>query len=182
MNPNTARTVADALTWARIASVVPITICAWYNLKWWVFAIYIAAALTDYFDGMFARRGAPSKTGHDLDGIADLIFSFTTLLWFWLLAPGFVTKYWLPYVPILVLLEIYMMNVRLRHQRYGIPHLQFGRFAMALFFFLLPVVIVWDDVAWFIHGVLIIAVASKLQLAFAFWSRRAGAKTAESGQ
>ena len=182
MHPNTARTIADALTWARIISVVPITICAWYNLKWWVFALYVAAALTDYFDGMFARRGTPSTSDHDLDGIADLIFSFTTLLWFWLLIPDFVTKYWLPYVPILVLLEMYMMNVRLRHRRFGIPHLQFGRFAMALFFFLLPVVIVWGDVPWFIHGVLIIGVASKLQLAWAFWNGRPNAKTPDPGQ
>jgi phosphatidylglycerophosphate synthase len=177
MNPNTARTIADALTWARIVSVVPITVLAWYNLKWWVFGVYIAAALTDLLDGMFARRGAPPTTDHDLDGIADFILSFATLLWFWLLVPGFVTKYWLPYVPILVLLEIYMMNVRVRHQRYGIPHLQFGRFAAALFFFLLPVVIVWGDVPWFVHGVLIIGVASKLQLAWAFWNGRPNAKT-----
>ena len=182
MNPNTARTIADALTWARIGSVVPITIFAWYDLRWWVFALYIAAALTDFFDGVFARRGAPPTTAHDLDGIADMIFSFTTLLWFWLLIPGFVTKYWLPYVPILVVLEIYMMNVRVRHQRYGIPHLQFGRFAMALFFFLLPVVILWGDVPWFIHGVLIIAVASKLQLAWAFWNGRADTKTHAAGR
>ena len=177
MNPNTARTIADALTWARIISIVPITVLAWYDLKWWVFGLYIAAALTDLLDGMFARRGAPPKTEHDLDGIADLIFSFTTLLWFWLLVPGFITKYWLPYVPIFVVLELYMINVRVRHQRYGIPHLQFGRFAMALFFFLLPVVILWGDVSWFIHGVLIIAVASKLQLAWAFWNGRADTKT-----
>ena len=177
MNPNTARTIADALTWARIISVVPITSLAWYDLRWWVFALYIAAALTDYFDGVFARRAAPPTTARDLDGLADLIFSFMTLLWFWLLIPGFVTQYWLPYVPILVALEIYMMNVRVRHQRYGIPHLQFGRFAMALFFFLLPVVVVWGDVPWVVHGVLIIAVASKLQLAWAFWNRRAVAKT-----
>lgn len=181
MNPNSARTIADALTWARIGSVLPITVFAWYDLKWWVFVLYIAAALTDYFDGVFARRAAPPKTAHDLDGIADLIVSFATLLWFWLLIPGFVSKYWLPYVPIFVVLEIYMTNIRIRHQRYGIPHLQFGRFAMALFFCLLPVVIVWGDVPWFIHGVLIIAVASKLQLARAFWIGRTQAKKRTAG-
>jgi len=172
MNRNFARTIADALTWARIFSVVPITLCAWYGLKWWVFGLYIAAALTDFFDGMFARRAVPAGTDFDLDGIADLILSFATLLWFWLLVPEFVLKYWLPYVPIIVLLEIYMTFIRLRHQRFGIPHLQFGRFAMALFFFLLPVVILWGDVTWFVHGVLIVGVASKLQLSWAFWNRQ----------
>ena len=171
MNKDTARTIADALTWARIFSIVPITLLAWYKLDWWVFGVYIAAALTDLLDGMFARRGAPPKSDVDLDGVADLLFSFSTILWFWMLIPGFVSKYWFPYLPLAVLLESYMSVIRLRHQRFGIPHLQFGRFAMALFFFLLPVSIVWGDVPWFVHGVLIIAIASKAQLAWAFWNR-----------
>ncbi len=172
MNENTARTIADALTWARIFSVIPITALALLQLKWWVFGVYIAAALTDWLDGMFARRAAPPHTKADLDGIADLIFSFSTILWFWLLIPGFVSRYWLPYLPIFVALELYMSVVRIRHKRYGVPHLAFGRWAMALFFSLLPALIIWGDVSWFVHTVLIIGIASKLQLAWAFWKRR----------
>lgn len=173
MNKNTARTIADSLTWARIFSVVPITLLALYSLKWWVFGLYIAAALTDLLDGMFARRAVPPASDVDLDGIADRIFAFATLLWLWLLIPGFVQKYWLPYVPIFVLPEIYITVVRVRYQRFGIPHLPFGRFAMALFFFLLPVLIVWGDIPWFVHSVLIVTVASELQLTWAFWKRSA---------
>ena len=166
-----ARTIADALTWARIVSVVPITLFALNGDRWWVFGLYIAAALTDLFDGMMARRAAPPRNNVDLDGMADLILSFATLLWLWLLIPGFVAKYWLPYVPIFVVLEIYMTIVRIRHQRFGVPHLQFGRFAMAAFFFLLPVVIVWGDLPWLVHGILIIGVIAKLQLSWAFLTR-----------
>lgn len=172
MDKQAARRIADALTWSRIASVVPISVLAVYGLKWWVFGIYVAAAMTDLLDGMFARRAAPSTGNVDLDGIADLIFSFSTLLWFWLLVPGFVSNYWLPYLPIFVVLEIYMTWVRLRHKRYGVPHLAFGRWAMALFFTLLPVLLVWGDIPWFVHTVLVIGVASKLQLAWAFWTRQ----------
>jgi phosphatidylglycerophosphate synthase len=171
MDKNTARTLADALTWARIVSIVPITVLAFYELKWWVFGVYIAAALTDWFDGWFARRAAPAKSDVDLDGIADVIFSFSTVLWFWLLLPGFVSKYWFPYLPLAVLLELYISTIRVRDKRLGVPHLQFGRVAMALFFFLLPVMIVWGDVTWFVHAVLIIAIASKIQLAWVFWKR-----------
>ena len=172
MRPETARIVADTLTWSRIFSIIPITVLAVYGLKWWVLGIYIVAAITDWFDGWFARRATPPPNEKDLDGIADLLFSFSTILWFWLLVPGFLSKYWLPYVPIIVALELYMTHVRIRHKRYGVPHLQFGRFAMALFFFLLPVVLIWGDITWFVHGVLIVAVASKMQLAWAFWRRR----------
>lgn len=171
MDRETARIVADALTWARIASVVPITATALLGMKWWVFGLYIAAALTDWFDGWFARRAAPPRSEADLDGLADLILSFSTLLWLWLLVPEFVSTYWLPYLPIFVGLELYMTYVRVRHRRYGVPHLRFGRWAMALFFTLLPVLIIWGDVPWYVHTVLIIGVASKLQLAWAFWHR-----------
>lgn len=173
LGKNTARTIADTLTWTRIVSVVPITVLAWYDLRWWVFGLYIAAALTDLADGMFARRAASPKTDVDLDGIADLILSIATLLWLWLLIPGFVQSYWLPYLPILVLLEVYMTVIRARQPQFEVPHLSFGRFAMALFFTLLPALIVWGDVPWFVHGVLIIGVASKLELAWAFWNRPA---------
>jgi len=171
MDKNNARTIADALTWSRIVSIVPITLLAVYNLKWWVFALYIAAALTDLLDGFFARRGAPAKSDFDLDGVADRIFSFATVLWLWLLMPGFLQKYWLPYVPIFVVLEIYLNFIRLRHRRFGIPHLRFGRIAMALFFALLPVSIVWGDQPWFVHVVLITVVASELQLSWVYWRK-----------
>lgn len=170
MDRKTARYLADALTWARIASVVPITALAWYGLKWWVFWFYIAAALTDLFDGYFARRGAPPASNTDLDGLADLLFSAMTLLWFWLLIPGFYGNYWF-YFPALVALELYMIPQRVRNPELVVPHLPFGRFAMALFMFLLPVLIVWGDVIWFGHLVLIVGTASKVQLALAIRER-----------
>jgi len=173
LNENTARTIADALTWARIVSVVPITILAWYQLKWWVLAIYLVAALTDLLDGLFARRATPAATNVDLDGLADLLLSIMTLLWLWWLIPGFWPKYWLPYIPALVLLEVYMTTVRIRYPQMTVPHFEFGRFSMALFFLLLPVLIIWNDVPWFVHLVLILGTASKTQLAWAMTRARA---------
>jgi hypothetical protein len=147
--------------------VLPITILAWYDVRWWVFGLYIAAALTDLLDGWFARRAVPPQTDIDFDGLADLLFRAMTLLWIWLLIPGFFQKYWLPYIPLLVLLEVYMIVQRARCPAMVVPHFQFGRFAMALFFFLLPVLILWGDVSWFVHMVLIIGTASNAQLAWA---------------
>ena len=167
MNKDTARKIADGLTWARIVSVVPITVLAWYELKWWVFGIYAAAALTDLLDGMFARRATPPAKDIDFDGLADLVLSVMTLLWLWMLIPGFVPKYWLPYLPLLVLLEVYMSSIRIRYPKLIIPHFEFGRNAMALFFLLLPVLIIWGDVTWFVHLVLVVGAASKMQLAWA---------------
>jgi phosphatidylglycerophosphate synthase len=167
LNKDTARTIADALTWARIVSVVPITVLAWFDLRWWVLGVYVLAALTDLLDGLFARRATPPATDIDFDGIADLIFRAMALVWLWLLAPWFFPKYWLPYLPVLVLLELYMLSVRIRNPKMAVPHFEFGRFAMALFFTLLPVLIIWGDVPWFVHLVLVVATMSTLQLTWA---------------
>jgi len=148
-------------------SVVPITLLAWYELRWWVFGVYIAAALTDLLDGWFARRAAPPATDTDFDGLADLLLSLMTLLWLWMLIPGFFPKYGLLYFPLLVLLEIYIISARIRYPQLVVPHLQVGRVAMALFFALLPVLILWGDVPWFVHGVLIIGTAALIQLVWA---------------
>lgn len=162
MNKQTARVIADALTWARIVSIVPITVLAFYDLRWWVFGVYIAAALTDLLDGFFARRGAPSQTDVDLDGLADILVGGMTLLWLWMLIPGFFQTYWLPYIPVLVALQIWRLPLRIRYPQAAVPHLRIGRIAMALFFFLLPVLIVWGDVPWFVHLVLIVATVSEV--------------------
>jgi phosphatidylglycerophosphate synthase len=172
LNPSSARRIADGLTWSRIVSILPITVLAVMQLRWWVFTLYIAAALTDLLDGRVARHATPAANDVDLDGIADLALSIATLFWLWLLVPGFVSSYWLPYLPVFVALEIYMATIRLRHADFRVPHLPFGRFAMALFFSLLPVLLVFGNLPWFVHGVLLIGAASKLQLALAFWNRQ----------
>jgi len=180
LNTDNARVIADALTWSRIISVVPIIALAWYDLRMWVFAIYIAASLTDLFDGWFARRGAPPKSNVDLDGLADLLFQAMTLVLLWLMFPWFFPKYW-GYFPILIALELVIIPVRIRRPELTVPHLQFGRYAMAQFLFLVPILILWGDVAWVVHLVLITGMASKLQLVLAIASRaRAQKKSAAS--
>ena len=143
-----------------------------------MFGLYIAAALTDFLDGWFARRAEPPSSNTDLDGLADLLFSIVTLLWLWLLFPWFFPKYWW-YFPVLVLLELYMTPIRVRHPDMTVPHLRFGRYAMALFMFLLPVLIVWGDVAWFVHAVLVIGTVSKIQLAVALAQRARASRATE---
>jgi len=164
----TARRLADALTWTRIWSVVPLTVLAWFELRWWFLGAYIVAALTDLFDGYFGRRAAPPKTDSDLDGNADVLFSIATLLWIWMLVPGFYEKYWLPYIPVLVAIQIYLWFALVRWPALQSPHFQFGRFGMTVFCFLLPVLIVFGDQPWFVHTVFIIGVIGKLQHAWLF--------------
>jgi len=166
MERNTARSIADALTWARVCSTLPITVLALYGLRWWVFGLYVAAALTDFADGYFGRRATPSAKASDFDGKADVLFSTMTLVWLWMLVPGFIEAYWLPYLPILLVTQLYLFAARLRWPGLPIPHFRFGRVVMALFCLLLPVVLVLGDLPWFVHTVLIVGTASKMQLAW----------------
>ena len=164
MDRNIARTIADSLTWSRVWSALPITILAWYELKWWVFGLYIAAALTDLLDGMFARRAAPPRTDTDLDGNADVVFSIMTLVWLWMLVPGFLEKYWLPYLPILAIIQVYLSTAPLRFPGITVPHFQFGRIMMTAFCFMLPLLLLFGDLPWLVHGIFILGTLSKLQV------------------
>ena len=164
MDRATARTIADALTWARIFSVIPITVCALYELRWWVFGLYIAAGISDNLDGRFARMGDPPRSDVDLDNLADTFIAAMTLVWIWMLIPGFWEKYWLPYIPSLFGIQLWLWLTRYRYPALGTPHFQVGRYMMALFFFLLPVLIAFGDVEWFVHAVLIGAVIGKLRM------------------
>jgi hypothetical protein len=51
MTPRSARISADGLTWARVASAVPLTILALNDLVGWFCAVYVVAAFTDTFAG-----------------------------------------------------------------------------------------------------------------------------------
>jgi phosphatidylglycerophosphate synthase len=164
MNKSTARKIADGLTWARIWSAIPITIAAWLGLEWWVLGLYVAAAMTDLLDGYFGRRATPPLKDIDFDGLADTVFAVMTLVWLWMLIPGFFESYWLPYLPVLVLIEIYIVSVRVRWPELKVPHFEFGRFSMVVFCLLLPVLILIRDNPWFVHGVFILGTVSKMQL------------------
>lgn len=80
---------------ARIYMVAPCLACLIPNLFWWNFAaavIFMAASVTDYYDGHFARKyGAVSTMGKFMDPIADkiLVTSILTLL----IVPGKVDPY-----------------------------------------------------------------------------------------
>jgi cardiolipin synthase len=79
----------NLLTYARIAAVPAVVACMyWQNilqgglwLRWIALAIFIAAAITDFFDGYFARIWSQQSTfGRMLDPIADKLLVASCLL------------------------------------------------------------------------------------------------------
>lgn len=77
-------TTPNLLTASRIV-VIPIFVAAFYLAEaaaaWTTFALFAAAAITDYFDGHLARaRSQQSPLGRMMDPIADKLLVATALL------------------------------------------------------------------------------------------------------
>src|SRR5215470_14964403 len=79
----------NMLTYARIAAVPAVVACLYWQdilrggiwLRWVALALFIAAAVTDFFDGYLARMwGQQSSLGRMLDPIADKLLVASCLL------------------------------------------------------------------------------------------------------
>ncbi len=74
----------NLLTYGRIAAVPVVAgLLMWGSMgaRWWALVIYIAAAITDFFDGYLARRWQQqSSLGRMLDPIADKVLVAVILL------------------------------------------------------------------------------------------------------
>jgi cardiolipin synthase len=79
----------NLLTYARIAAVPAVVACMYWQanpqgglwLRWMALAIFIAAGITDFLDGYFARMwGQQSTFGRMLDPIADKLLVASCLL------------------------------------------------------------------------------------------------------
>src|SRR6478735_973342 len=81
--------VPNLLTYARIAAVPAVVACLYWQdvpqhgerLRWVAVTIFIAAGVTDFFDGYVARSwGQQSSLGRMLDPIADKLLVASSLL------------------------------------------------------------------------------------------------------
>ncbi len=77
-------TLPNILTLSRILAMPVVVLLLWHPSPWdyWLaFGLYVAVAVTDYFDGYLARaQGTVSKLGVFLDPIADKIMVATVII------------------------------------------------------------------------------------------------------
>ena len=75
---------ANILTLSRIVAIPLVVACQWFDRPWspWVAVfLFVAAAVTDWFDGYFARRYHQiSRLGRFLDPIADKLLVAAVLV------------------------------------------------------------------------------------------------------
>jgi cardiolipin synthase len=110
-------TLPNALSVARLA-LIPIFV--WVALgpeaDGWAFVILAVSAVTDWLDGVIARRfNMRSRVGQILDPIADRLFVLSTML---VLAIREIVPWWL--VALLLLRDITMLGIQLVVRRRGI--------------------------------------------------------------
>lgn len=85
MKRSTAYSLPNMLTYGRCLAVpAVVALLFWPNdtwARWWALGIFIAAAVTDYFDGYLARAwNQQSALGRMLDPIADKLLVAAVLL------------------------------------------------------------------------------------------------------
>jgi cardiolipin synthase len=130
--PSQTRTfsVPNMLTYARIVAVPTVVACMYWAdilqggmwLRWVALTIFIAAGVTDFFDGYFARAwGQHSTFGRMLDPIADKLLVASCLL---MLAANGTIKGWSLWAAIVILCrEILVSGLReyLAELRVSVP-------------------------------------------------------------
>ncbi|MFN3288120.1 MAG: CDP-alcohol phosphatidyltransferase family protein, partial [Sphingomonadaceae bacterium] len=74
-------TLPNILTMARAVAGLPVAMLALVDWWWAAFALFVAAAATDWLDGRIARaRGQVSEFGRFLDPIADKLMVAAALV------------------------------------------------------------------------------------------------------
>ncbi len=139
--PKRSVSVPNILTYARIAAI-PVVVASMYWqailqgglwLRWVALAVFIAAGITDFFDGYLARSwDQQSKLGRMLDPIADKLLVASTLL---MLAADETIKGWSLFAAIIILCrEILVSGLReyLAELRVSVPVTQLAKWKTAL--------------------------------------------------
>ncbi len=135
-SPSRNLSLPNLLTYARIAAIPVVVACMYWQailqgglwLRWVALAIFIAAAITDFFDGYLARSwDQQSKLGRMLDPIADKLLVASCLL---MLAADDTIRGWSLFAAIIILCrEILVSGLReyLAELRVSVPVTQLAK-------------------------------------------------------
>lgn len=101
----------NILTIFRIVLIIPILWAIYVNLPWLAFGLYVLATVTDFFDGILARKlNVISGFGTFLDPIADKLLIVALLLVF--TDVSVIDGYWTLAAIVILLREILVSGLR----------------------------------------------------------------------
>ncbi len=118
--PTALLTPANLMTGFRIL-VAPVLIymILFHRVSWWTALVGLAAAASDYFDGIVARRHGTTTSGAFLDPLADKVVVLGSFYAIVLARPHGVSAFLVPSV-IITLREVWMSAYRSRAARRGV--------------------------------------------------------------
>ena len=113
-------TPANMLTASRLlVAPVFIYLIVFDRISWWTALVGFLAAMSDYFDGIVARRHGTTRSGAFLDPLADKVIVLGSLYALILARPHGLKGFIIPAV-LITLREIWMSVFRARAARRGI--------------------------------------------------------------
>ena len=139
---------ANILTLSRIAAIPLVVACFWLDRGWsqWLsMSLFVAAGITDYFDGYIARRYHQiSRLGRFLDPIADKLLVAAALLM--LVDRGPLTGIHVLAALIILAREILVSGLRefLAELRVGLPVSQLAKWKTAVQMVAIALLLVGD--------------------------------------
>ncbi|MGH9020485.1 MAG: CDP-alcohol phosphatidyltransferase family protein [Acidimicrobiales bacterium] len=113
-------TPANLMTGFRLA-VAPVFIymIVFHRISWWTAVVGFAAAMSDYFDGIVARRHGTTTSGAFLDPLADKVIVLGSLYALVVSRPHGLTSFIVPSI-LITLREIWMSVYRSRAAQRGV--------------------------------------------------------------
>jgi len=161
---------ANILTLSRIAAIPLVIACFWLDKGWaqWLSMIlFVAAGITDYFDGYFARRYQQiSRLGRFLDPIADKLLVAAALVM--LVNAGPLSGVHVLAALIILAREILVSGLRefLAELRVGLPVSQLAKWKTAVQMAAIAFLLVGDAAAHWVAtaGLYLIWIAAGLTL------------------
>ena len=113
-------TPANLMTAFRLlVAPVFIYLIVFHRISWWTTLVGFLAALSDYFDGIVARRHGPTRSGAFLDPLADKVIVLGSLYALVLSRPHGVPAFIVPSV-LITAREVWMSVYRARAARRGV--------------------------------------------------------------
>ena len=123
------KNIPNILTLLRLLLTFPLIIFLELNKSNYVLALIIAAGITDYFDGFFARKfNLKTKLGTILDPLTDKIFLLIPLFW---LCKIELIPFWS--LSIILFRELIISSLRTNTSD-GLPASQLGKYKTFSFF------------------------------------------------
>lgn len=128
--------IPNALSLLRLIGVPFLFLLITFENVLWFAGLYIILGLTDYFDGLLARRwNQVTELGSMLDSVADLAYYISTAYFLIVLFP----EYFYPNIPYLYLvfslLAITLLTSKLKFGKVLILHTHLSRLSGVLVFF-----------------------------------------------